>query len=86
MKEKEEFMLTTYDNPFNPFDDFEVWWKTDLRLGHNCCGILASNAATSEVYSDEMNEQIIEEAVNDIIRRSPTIYKKVYRSDFLQMA
>lgn len=78
----DEFMLTTYDNPHNPFDDFEIWWKTDLRLGHDCCGILASNAFTSEVYSDEINEKIIKEAANDIVRRWPLIYRIVHRSDF----
>lgn len=81
-KENEEFMLTTYDNPFNPFDDFEIWWKFDLRLGHDCCGVLAREALTSELYSDEVNNKIIKDATDEIVKRNPTLFRKVFRSDY----
>lgn len=81
-KNNNDFMLTTFDNPFNPFDDFIIWWKTDLLLGHDCCGTLSRFAATSEVFSDERNEQIIDEAMDEIVRLDPTLYRKVLRSDY----
>lgn len=82
--DKEEFMLTTFDNPFNPFDDFDIWWKTDLRLGHDCCGLLAREAATSNNFSDEVNEEEIARAAKEICKSFPFIYRIVYRSDFPQ--
>lgn len=78
----EEKMLTTFDNNFNPFTDFERWWKEDLRLGHDCCGTLALNALTSEVFSDEVNRQIIDDAMKDIVKQEPTIYKIVTEKDY----
>lgn len=78
----EEFMLTTYDNPFNPFEDFEIWWKFDQRLGHDCCGTLARHALISPIFSDERNEEEILRAAKEICENEPTIYKMVYRSDY----
>ena len=77
-----DYMLTTYDNPFNPFDDFLTWWKNDLLLGHDCCGLLARTANVSDIASDEVNDAYIDEAMNEIIKNEPTIYKKVLVTDY----
>lgn len=76
----EDRMLTTYDNPFDPFENFDLWWKEDLRLGHDCCGTLARNAFTSEVLSDELNEKAIDEAIDYVISLDPLVYKVVYKN------
>ena len=31
----DDFMLTTTDNPFNPWIDFDTWYAEDIRLGHD---------------------------------------------------
>ena len=80
----EETMLTTFDNTFSPFDDFERWWKEDLRLGHDCCGVLARNAMTSVVFGDKRNDEIVTEAMNELVKREPAVYRIVKRSDFSQ--
>ena len=80
--DENDFMLTTYDNPYNPFDDFERWWKEDLLLGHDCCGLLARTANTSEVFSDTLNDEFVQEAMDYIISNEPMIYKKVLPSDY----
>lgn len=77
-----DYMLTTYDNPINPFTDFEAWFKMDMILGHNTCGTLANEAQTSHIFSDEVNEKEIDRAMNYIISQEPLIYKKVFRSDY----
>lgn len=81
--EREDFMLTTFDNPFNPFTEFDAWFKEDHRLGHNCCELLAIVSSTSEVLSDEINETDTEFAMNEIIQREPMIYRKVKETDFV---
>ncbi len=78
----DEYMLSTYDNPISPFDEFEAWWKYDMLLGHDCCGTLAREANTSPLFSDEVNEKYIDDAVDRLIQMDPTLYRKVYRSDF----
>ena len=82
MDEANEYMLTTYDNPFNPFEDFIIWWKEDLRLGHDCCGLLASVANISDIASQSVNDEDIERAIDEIVKKEPMIYKKTFKSDY----
>lgn len=79
---EKDFMLTTFDNPFNPFEDFESWFKYDLLLGHNCCGLLAKEANTSYILDDKINDEEILRAMKAICQRSPMIYKIVSQDDF----
>ena len=41
---KSNVMLTTIDNPFNPFDDFTSWFMYDVESGYNTCGSLITMA------------------------------------------
>ena len=83
---EKDSMLTTFDNPFNPFTEFDRWWKEDLLLGHNCCGLLANESNVSDVASDEVNDKAIIEAMERIVKREPMVYKIVYQSDFKKAA
>ena len=74
-------MLTTYDNTFDPFEDFEAWFKEDARLGHYTCGVLALNANCSRVFSDEINEQITFDAMQELVEQNPNLYKIVYKDE-----
>ncbi len=67
-KEYKEVRLTTEDNPYDPFEDWYNWNCFDLKEGYNTCARLASITNTSDQLSDEENKQIIEEAINSIIR------------------
>ena len=78
----EDYMLTTYDNPINSFTDFASWWKWDLILGHDCCGLLDRESFTNDMASDEENEKEVLRAMDFIVEREPFIYRKVRRSDF----
>lgn len=81
---EDDYMLTTYDNPINPFENFVGWWKYDtLVLGHDCCGTLAKEANTSEVFSEEVNERRITDAMDRIIEENPLIFRKVIPSDYM---
>lgn len=73
-------MLTTIDNPFDPFDQFDSWINFDMEKGYNSCAYLARIAFTSDSLSDAENEQEIERAIDEIIRYDfMNIYKKVVR-------
>ena len=36
-----DVMLTTFDNPFNPFENFDSWLLFDKEKGYNSCERLA---------------------------------------------
>ena len=61
-------MLTTKDNPFNPFTQFDQWYLFDIEKGYYSCGLLARIARTSEQFSDRENELEIERAIDEIIK------------------
>ena len=72
--------LTTFDNPYNPFEQFSDWFLFDVEKGYNSCAYLARIAFTSDSLSDAENEQEIERAIDEIIRYDfMNIYKKVVR-------
>lgn len=73
-------MLTTKDNPYDPFEDFTSWFIFDTVDHHyNTCGMLARIARTSRQFSDEENDREIERAINNIIKHDPlNMYKKVW--------
>ena len=50
-------MLTTNDNPFNPFNQFDSWFMFDVEKGYNSCAYLSRIAKTSEQMSDDENEE-----------------------------
>ena len=75
-------MLTTSDNPYDPFEQFQSWFLFDVEKGYNSCAYLGRIAKTSDQLSDEENNQVVEEAIDEIIKYDfRNIYKKVKRTD-----
>lgn len=70
--------LTTFDNPYDPFDEFDSWFLFDTEKGYNSCGYLGRIVNTSEENSEEENEQEITKAIDEIIKYDfMNIYMKV---------
>ena len=57
------WMLTTTDNPYNPFTDWESWLIKDIALGHNTCALLARTASVSDEIDDGGEVQAMAEVV-----------------------
>ena len=75
-------MLTTFDNPYNPFDQFEEWFLFDVEKGYNTCSYLARIANLSEDLSDKEVEVETERAIDSIIETDfMNIYKKIYKNN-----
>lgn len=71
-------MLTTIDNPYDPFDNFKAWYLFDVQKGYNCCSYLARIAKTSDEMTEKENDEEIERAIDEIIQHDfMNIYIKV---------
>ena len=55
---EQQFMLTTFDNPFNPFVDFSSWYMFDCEKSYNTCSRLARIVnLDSEMTQKEIDEE-----------------------------
>ena len=74
------YRLTTFDNPFDPFEQFTSWFLYDEEKGYHTCAYLGRIARTSDALTDEENELEIERAIDEIIKYDfRNVYKKVAR-------
>ena len=48
------FLLSTTDNPYSPFSQWEQWYMHDLRKGYDTCGLIARLGCGSKVLDDEV--------------------------------
>lgn len=79
---KNSCMLTTFDNPFDPFEQFTSWFLFDTEKGYNSCSYLARIARTSDQFTEEENDKEVERAIDEIIKYDfRNIYKKVNKKE-----
>ena len=77
-----EIALTTLDNPYDPFTQFESWFLFDVEKGYNTCSILARIAQLTDDMSEKEKDVEIERAIDRIIQLDFTnMRKKVRRTD-----
>lgn len=62
-----EYMLTTVDNPFDPFTQYDEWNAWDMKSGYNTNNLLARIARTSPDHSEADLDQAIREAIDEIV-------------------
>ena len=60
--------LTTFDNPYDPFDEFTSWWLFDVEKGYNSCAYLDRIAKTTDILTDAEEAEEIERAIDEIVR------------------
>lgn len=73
-----KYMLTTVDNPFNPFTNWDEWYAYDEAKGYCTSGLLARITKTSNELSEEEQNEDVEEAIDEILELFPDgMYKKL---------
>jgi len=76
---KRNCMLTTFDNPYDPFTQLSRWFLFDTEKGYDTCAYLGRIARTSDEFTDEETERANESAIDEIIKYDfRNIYRKVY--------
>lgn len=76
-----EYRLTTIDNPFDPFTQFDEWIMYDKDKGYDSSEYLARILTDlPENLSEEEKNSRISDAIDLILENDPLkIYKKVER-------
>lgn len=73
-------MLTTIDNPYDPFTQFDEWYAYDESKGYHSCSYLARITKSSDELSPLDEELAIESAIDEIVKMNVLgLYKKVMR-------
>jgi hypothetical protein len=71
-------MLSTMDNPWDPFTQFDEWNEFDERSGYYTTQYLARLTLSSPDLSDADQSVAIESAIDEIVKTNVLgIYKKV---------
>ncbi len=68
---REDFVLTTVDNPWNPFTQWDEWFAYDTIKGYNTSGLLDRFTVTSNDLSEPDNQQAILEGMKAIVSINP---------------
>jgi hypothetical protein len=79
--EPTEFMLTTVDNPFDPFTRFDEWLEYDSNLGYNTPALLARVSNVSNDLSEPDQALAIQQAIDEIVQENVSgMFRKVSRN------
>ncbi len=81
-----ETFITTFDNPFDPFTDFNEWCSYDCQLGYNTCALIdrVYNAFVETNNLDEVEiEQLRVESMKRIVALMPNVYRLIVKETFV---
>jgi hypothetical protein len=71
-------MLTTVDNPYSPFTQFDEWLQFDQSSGYYTTQYLARLTLSSVELSDTDQSNAIEYAIDEIVLENVNgVYRKV---------
>lgn len=72
-------MLSTIDNPYNPFTHFDEWFQFDESSGYHSTGLLARIVISSDELSEADQQLDYERAIDEIIKENVSgVHVKVY--------
>jgi len=75
-------MLTTVDNPYNPFTEWDEWFAFDRAAGYHTPSLLARIVVTSDELSDTDQDLAIERAIDEIVQFNVSgVHTKIASTD-----
>ena len=73
-----EYMLTTVDNPYDPFTQWDEWFAWDQTAGYHTPGLLARVARLSDDLAEADVNRAIQQAIDEIVKENVLgVFKKV---------
>lgn len=85
MNKVRETALTTIDNPYSPFSQFDDWYSYDTEKGYDCCGYIDRMKTVlkqdTTYLSEESEDSVLENVINEIVTTDPTgLFVKVEKT------
>ena len=75
------YMLTTVDNPYNPFEDFTKWYMWDEENGYHSCERIARLVKDNPSMTEEERINANEKAIDKVIFNDFSgLFRKVNQS------
>lgn len=68
--EEQQYLLSTVDNPFNPWTEYDDWLRFDEQSGYYSNQLLARVSIDNEDLNEELQEQLIQIAILEIIKEN----------------
>ena len=65
-------MLSTDDNPYNPYLNWDEWYQFDEDKGYHSCSYLGRLVKTVDNLSDKDYERMIDLAIDEIVKYNLT--------------
>lgn len=75
-----DVFITTYDNPYDYFKQFDQWLNFDRQKGYYTLEYVGRLARLSHDLSDEEERLELESVFDSMIEWNGDFYKKVYTS------
>lgn len=70
-------MLTTVDNPYDPFTEWDAWYGFDTSMGYYTSEFLARITKTSDSLSEADQDLALEQAIDEIVTENVLgLYRK----------
>ena len=82
---EKEFALTTSDNPYDPITKFDEWYEYDEEKGYHTCSYLARIAKIIPGLPDAFNDDIIETAIDEIVRENLIGIETAYAVNYVKV-
>lgn len=83
MPDYRTFAISTFDNPFNPFEDFDNWFLYDCEKDYYSLTKVARLAKVDDSMTEKEYAKEVERAIERLIEIDPLdIYIKVYKPGF----
>jgi hypothetical protein len=78
------YMLTTVDNPYNPFTEWDEWYAFDARQGYHTPGLIDRLTFDSYELSEADQTLSVQLAIGEIARANVLgIYRLVTQDSFI---
>lgn len=82
--DRPEYLLTTVDNPYDPWTQWDQWFAWDQSAGYHTPGLLARVVRTSDDLSEADQHLAIQEAINEIVDENVLgVFRKVRKGEVI---